>query len=282
MVKCQVESFYKNSYFIGRVVESKQQGIITWKHYSRSYYNLKREVYLGKIIEVEVLKEEKNGILRLSRIDAIKERKKEKISCFKSDLKSKDFKDLYIDEMYGRRIYRDLSKLIPYATDLPVSSALVVGSDKNHIYLELEELDILGVMPVNYINWHRIKDTDSIKSYIGEYIDVKLLGYGDVNILDAGGNYHNVKDGFICSSALNYLPDYNRLSGFEGKEVLATVVASNRTGSILRCDNIPIDLYCDDFKEIGEQVRCKLRNIDVSRNVFDIDCLQERGILYGG
>lgn len=184
--------------------------------------------------------------------------------------------------MYGRRIYRDLSKLIPYSTDLPVSSALVVGSDKNHIYLELEELDILGVMPVNYINWHRIKDTDSIKSYIGEYIDVKLLGYGDVNILDAGGNYHNVKDGFICSSALNYLPDYNRLSSFEGKEVVATVVASNRTGSILRCDNIPIDLYCDDFKEIGEQVRCKLRNIDVNRNVFDIDCLQERGILYGG
>lgn len=283
MERCQVESFYKNSYFIGRMLETNKQGIITWKHYSRSYCITKKEVYLGKIIEVDILKEEKSGILRLSRINAIKERKKEKIKYYKDNLKSKGFKDLFVDEIYGRRIYRDLSKLIPYVNDLPVSSALVVGNDKNHIYLELEELDILGVMPINYVNWHRIKDTQSIKSYIGETLDVKLLGFGDVNLLDAGENFHNVKDGFICSTALNYLPDYNKLKNFEGKEVIATVVGSNRTGSILRCEGISIDLYLKETKEIGKQVKCRLKNLDENKNIIEVECLRERGIvLYGG
>ena len=283
MEKCQVESFYKNSYFICRMLETNKQGIITWRHYSRSYCITKKEVYLGKIIEVEVLKETKSGLLRLSRINAIKERKKEKINCLKDDLKTNGFENLFVDEIYGRRIYRDLSKLIPYVKDLPVSSALVVGNDKDHIYLELEGLDVLGVMPINYVNWHRVKDTRSIRTYIGETLDVKLVGFGNVNLLDAGGNFHNVKDAFICSSALNKLPDYNKIQSCVGSQVVATVVGSNKTGSILRSEGIPIDLYLKENRKIGERIKCDLVNFDIKKNIIEVNCLRERGkVLYGG
>jgi hypothetical protein len=283
MEKCQVESFYKNAYYLGRMLETNRQGIITWNHYSRSYCIAKKEVYLGKVIEVEILKEGKNGMLRLSRVRAIKERKKERVRFHRDYLKANGFKDLFVDRVYGRRVYRDLSKLIPFAKNLPVSNALVVGNDKDHVYLELEDLDILGIMPINYINWHRIKDTRTIRSYVGETLDVRLVGYGEVNLLNPAGGFHRIKEAFICSSALNFLPDYNKLGSCVGNEVFATVVGSNSTGSILRYDGVPIDLYLKETKIIGEQIGCRLNFLDAERNVIEVESLRERGnMLYGG
>jgi|GEM_PF-6162221 len=272
MVKCQVESIYKETYFLCRDLESKKQGIITWTNYSRSYFKLKKEIYLGKIIEAEVLSEGQDGMLRLSRAGALLHKRKEKINYFTERLAANDSIELYVDELHGRRIYRDLSKLIPYSVMLPATNGMVVGFDNNHIYLEIEELDILGVLPINYLSWHRIKDTSKLKYYIGQTIDVKLIGYSSsVKVTDGGGKVHKVRDCFICSSALTEVPDTQKLSMLKGMKVKATVVASNSSGSILRNSIIPVDLYSKKYETKGKEIECVLGNFDVNRTVIDIE-----------
>lgn len=272
MVKCQVESIFKETYFLCRDLESKKQGIITWRNYSRSYFKLKKEIYLGKVIDAEILSEGQGDMLKLSRVGALTHKRKEQIDYFAERLAAHGLMELYADELHGRRIYRDLSKLIPYSEELPATNGMVVGFDNNYIYLEIEELDILGVLPINYLSWHRIKDTSKLKNYIGQTIDIKLVGYcNTVRMTDAVGKVHKVRDCFICSSALTEVPDIEKLSSLQGIKVKAIVVASNSTGSILRSSSIPVDLYSEKYEKIGKEIECRLSNFDINRTVIDIE-----------